>query len=703
MPMFEKLGHLMYRRRKAAVIFFIVGILAAGGIGSLVFNRLDSGGYSNPKSDSYQVYNYIHKTLKINDPTVAIVVDAGQLDVADPTVTQKALALEAKIAKETGVTKTLSYWSSGQPASLKSTDGKAAYILVYGKGEAFSPESSKLGATIQERYDGKVDGLTLYAGGVGVVGNAITQKISKDLSISEAISIPLTFILLAFVFGALAASAMPLVVGVAAILGAFFILYLISLVTTVSIYALNLTTGMGLGLGIDYALLMVNRFREELHHGNNVEDSLITTLKTAGKTVFYSGLTVFVTLLSLTFFPLPFLKSFGYAGTSVVALAVAGALFGLPPILALVGPKVDKGVIRRSAITPKEDGRWAQTARMVMKRPVAIVLLALIVLGIFAAPLKNIAFSQGDSRMLPASNPAAIATAVQASRFAGQTSNPIEIIVKNGVGKDSEIAAYSADVAKVNGVVAVTPPQTFGSDIRIVAYESMLPRTPEAQKMIHEIRAVKAPAGTLVGGVAADYTDSQDGIAHTLPWALGWIALSVLILIFIFTGSIILPIKAVLLNFLSLAATMGALTWVFIDGHMQWLVGSFTLTGTLDTSIVILISVVVFGLSMDYELFLLSRIREEHMAGKTNVESVAVGLQRSARIITAAAVLLAVVFAAFITSGVTSIKSMGFGVALAVMLDATIVRALLVPALMRLFGERNWWAPHWMQRFTITH
>ena len=701
--MFEKLGHLMYRRRKAAVIFFIVGILAAGGIGSLVFSRLDSGGYSNPKSDSYQVYNYLHDTLKISDPTVAIVLDAGQQDVSDPAVVQKALALEAKIAKEPGVTKTLSYWGSGQPTSLKSTDGKAAFILVYGKGDAFSPESSKLGAYFQDRYDGKVDGFTLYAGGVGVVGNAITQKISKDLSISEAISIPLTFILLAFVFGALAASGMPLIVGVAAILGAFFILYLISLFTTVSIYALNLTTGMGLGLGIDYALLMVNRFREELHHGNSVEDSLITTLKTAGKTVFYSGLTVFVTLLSLTFFPLPFLKSFGYAGTSVVALAVAGALFGLPPILALVGPKVDKGVIRRSAITPKEDGRWAQTARMVMKRPVAIVLLALIILGIFAAPLKNIAFSQGDSRMLPASNPAAIATAVQASRFPGQTSNPIEIIVKEGVGKDAEIAAYSAEVAKVEGVVAVTPPQTYGSDIRIVVYESMLPRTPEAQKMIHEIRAVKSPAGTLVGGVAADYTDSQDGIAQTLPWALGWIAVSVLVLIFIFTGSIILPIKAVLLNFLSLAATMGALTWVFIDGHLQWLVGSFTVTGTLDTSIVILISVVVFGLSMDYELFLLSRIREEHMAGKTNVESVAVGLQRSARIITAAAVLLAVVFAAFITSGVTSIKSMGFGVALAVILDATIVRALLVPALMRLFGERNWWAPRWMQRFTITH
>ncbi len=701
--MFEKLGHLMYRRRKAAVIVFVIGILAAGGVGSAVFNRLDSGGYSNPKSDSYKVFNYLHNVLKVADPTIVVVVDAGQTQVSDPVVTQKAMVLEAKMAKENGVTKVISYWSSGGSDSLKSTDGKAAYILVYTSAEAFTPSSQTIGATFQKNYDGTFEGLKLYAGGVGVIGNAINKKIAKDLSLSEAISIPATFILLAFVFGAMTASAMPLIVGVAAILGAFFILFLISLFTSVSIYALNLTTGMGLGLGIDYALLMVNRFREELHHGKNVEDSIITTLKTAGKTVFYSGLTVLVTLLSLTFFPLPFLKSFGYAGVSVVALAVIGALFGLPPILAMVGSKVDKGVIRKSAITPKEDGRWAQTARMVMKRPVAVVLLALIVLGLFASPIKDIAFSQGDSRILPASNPAAIATAVQASRFAGQTGNPIEIIVINGAGRDAEIADYTAKVEKVSGVVTVAPPQTYKSDVRIVAFESMLPRTPQAQKMIHEIRAIAAPQGTLIGGVAADYTDSQDGIAHTLPWALGWIAVSVLILIFIFTGSIILPIKAVILNFLSLGATMGVLTWVFIDGHLQWLVGSFTVTGTLDTSIGILISVVVFGLSMDYELFLLSRIREEHLAGKTNVEAVATGLQRSARIITAAALLLAVVFAAFVTSGVTSIKSMGFGVALAVILDATIVRALLVPALMRLFGERNWWAPKWMQRFTIDH
>jgi RND superfamily putative drug exporter len=701
--MFEKLGHVIFKRRKSAVILFIVGILVAGGFGSLAFSRLDSGGYSDPNSDSYKVYTYLTEELKLSDPAVVIIVDSGSTDVTDPVVAQKGIALEKKIAQEDGVTKTLSYWTSGGEATLKSSDGKAAYILVYGDGEAFTPESQKLGKLMQEKYDGSYDGLTLYAGGVGVVGHAITKKISDDLKIAELISIPLTFILLVLVFGALAASAMPLIVGVAAILGAFFILYLFTLFTTVSIYALNLTTGMGLGLGIDYALLMVNRFREELHRGKSVEDSIVTTMATAGKTVFYSGMTVLVTLLSLTFFPLPFLQSFGYAGVSVVALAVIGALFGLPPIMALLGDRIDKGVVRKSAITPKEDGRWARTARLVMKRPVSAVVLSMVILGIMAAPITNIKFSQGDSRMLPADNKAAFATELQAERFPGQTGTPIEIIIKDGANRINEINSYTSKLGQVSGIVAVLPPQTIGKDVRVVAYQEMLPRTPESQELIQNVRNVDSPDGTLVGGVAADYTDSQNGISRTLPWALAWIILSVLVLIFVFTGSIILPIKAVILNFLSLGATMGVLTWVFVDGNMQWLVGSFTVTGTLDTSIVILIAVVVFGLSMDYELFLLSRIREEHLAGKTNIESVAVGLQRSARIITAAAVLLAVVFGAFVTSGVTSIKTMGFGVALAVMLDATIVRGLLVPALMRLFGENNWWAPKWMKRFTLHH
>ena len=701
--MFENLGRVLVNYRKAAVALFVIGILVAGAVGSLIFSRLDSGGYSDPNSDSYKVYEYLRDDLKVEDPAVVVVIDAGNRDVTEPAVAQQALALEKLMAQEEGVTRTLSFWGAGSDANLKSADGKAAYVLIFGEGEAFSPGSQDLGKLFQEKYDGEFSGLRLYAGGVAVVGHAITKKISDDLKIAEAVSIPLTFILLAFVFGALAASAMPLIVGVSAIVGAFFILYLISLFTAVSVYSLNLTTGMGLGLGIDYALLMVNRFREELNKGKSVDESVITTMATAGKTVFYSGLTVLVTMVSLTFFPLPFLKSFGYAGVSVVALAVVGAIFGLPPILAMMGKRINKGPVRKSAMTPKDDGRWADTARFVMRRPVPIVLLSLIALGIMAAPLQNISFSQGDSRMLPASNPAAIATAIQTERFPGQTGTPIEIITFDGANKVDALNDYANRISQVPGIVGVVPPQVIGEDVRIVAYQSMLPRTPESQKLIHDLRDVKAPAGTLIGGVAADYTDSQDGISRTLPWAFGWIAISVLLLVFVFTGSIILPIKAVLLNVLSLAATMGVLTWVFIDGNLQWLVGSFTVTGSLDTSIVILIAVVVFGLSMDYELFLLSRIREEHLEGRSNVESVATGLQRSARIITAAAVLLAVVFAAFVTSGVTSIKTMGFGVALAVLLDATLIRALLVPALMRLMGERNWWAPKSLQRFTLKH
>ena len=700
--MFEKLGHIIVRRRKAMVILFIISVLTAGTVGTMIFSRLDSGGYSNPNSDSYQVYNYLNKNLKISDPNVVVVVDSGNLPITDPAIAAKVQVLEAEMAKVPRVTKVVSYWNTGGEKTLAATDGKAAYILAYGQDDAFTPESQEMGDYFQKNFDGKRDGLTIYSGGVGVVGNAINKKIADDLKIAEAISIPLTFILLVFVFGAMAASAMPLLVGVSAILGAFFLLYLISLVTSVSVYALNLTTGMGLGLGIDYALLIVNRFREELHRGKSVEDSIVNTMASAGKTVFYSGLTVLVTLFSLTFFPLPFLKSFGYAGVSVVAIAVAGALFGLPPILAMLGKRVDKGVVRKSAITHKDEGRWAQTARLVMKRPVAVVLLSLIILGILAAPIKDIAFSQGDSRILPASNPAAVATAMQESRFESNIAT-VDIIVLDGASKENEISSYIEEVKKVPGIVSVTAPRVIGDDIQITAYESMLPRSPEAQKMIHDLRDLPSPAGTLVGGVAADYTDTQDGISETLPLALGWIAISVLILLFVFTGSIILPIKAVLLNIMSLAATMGALTWIFVGGHLQWLVGSFTVTGSLDTSIVILIFVVVFGLSMDYELFLLSRIREEHLLGKSNIESVAIGLQRSARIITAAAVLLAVVFAAFVTSGVTSIKMMGFGVAFAVVLDATLIRALLVPALMRLLGERNWWAPKAMQRFTLKH
>lgn len=702
--MFMRLGSFIVGHRKSVLITYIIAILIAGGIGSLSFNRLDSGGYSDLNSESAKAANYITDTFKVQDPVAILVIDAGSRSVDDPTVAQEASLLEIEVASTKGINRTLSYWSTGGAPSLKSTDGKAAFLFIYSDIENYDFEGyGAVGKTIADNFDGEFKSLDVYAAGGGVVTNAINSKIKDDLLLAEGIAIPLTFILLAFVFGALVASAMPLVVGVGAILGSFFLTYLLTLATDVSVFALNLITGLGLGLGIDYALLIVNRFREELHNGKSVEESAVITVGTAGKTVFYSGLTVMVTLSALLLFPLNFLKSFGYAGVVVTLFAIFGALIPLPALLAILGKRVDKGVTRKSALTPKEDGRWAKTARAVMAKPVPVVIACLALLGILALPVANIAFAQVDSRVLPASDPAAISSQIIEDRFASFEGSPIEVILPSGAGKEVELNSFLAAAKQVDGISRVGQLEYAEKDIRVQIIPGTSSRTLDAERIIKELRALDKPEGLLIGGAAADFTDSQGGIARTLPWALGWIGLAVFILIFVFTGSIILPIKAVLLNGLSLVATLGATTWIFIDGHLKWLVGDFTVTGTLDTGSVILVAVVVFGLSMDYELFLLSRIREEHLQGKSNVESVATGLQRSARIITAAALLLAVVFAAFMTSGVTSIKMLGFGVSFAVLLDATLVRALLVPALMRLFGERNWWAPKSLRRFTLTH
>ena len=699
--MFEKLGSLIVKRKRLIFSLFLVAIFSAGAIGTSVFGKLDSGGYNDPKSDSAKAFEYLTDVFKVKDPAVVLVVETTN-GVNDPAVVATAAKLETSIKGEAGVGSTLSYWSAGGAPTLKSSDENSAFLFIYSEDVEWDNVQS-LGKRIQEKYDGKFENLTVYASGTGVFAHAINTKIANDLKISEAISIPLTFILLVFVFGGLVASAMPLLVGVSAILGSLLVIYLLTLFTGVSVFALNLITGLGLGLGIDYSLLVVNRFREELHSGKSVDEAIKKTVATAGKTVFYSGLTVVITLAALMLFPLMFLKSFGYAGVTVVIMAVLGALVALPALLAILGKRIDKAVVRKGALKPKEDGRWAQTARFVMRKPVSVVVLSLVILTVLAAPIKNIVFSQVDSRVLPASNPAAYAAQLITERFPGQEGNPIEVIIPGGANKIEQINNYTQEIAKVSGVVRVGEPQILGNDVRVIAIHDMGPRTPDAEALIKQIRLIPSPDQTLIGGVAADYADTQIGIAKTMPWALTWIAIGVLLLLFVFTGSLILPIKAVILNILSLAATLGVITWIFVDGNLKWLVGDFTTTGSVDTGSIILVAVVAFGLSMDYELFLLSRIKEEHDAGRSNIESVATGLQRSARIITAAAGLLAIVFASFVLSGVTSIKMLGFGVAFAIILDATLVRALLVPALMRLFGERNWWAPKSLKRFTIDH
>jgi RND superfamily putative drug exporter len=691
---------LIITRSKVMLTGYLVAIVIAGGIGAQVFAKFDSGGYSDPNSDSAKAWEYLEETFKVKDPTVVLIVKSKE-GVDDPSVRERALRLEAELRAEKSAETVVSYWSTNAP-SLRSSDGKSAFIFIYLRSSDFSKIDSA-GGYYQSKYDRDYEGLDIDASGTAVFANAINGKIQDDLKLAEAISIPITFILLLLIFGAMVASAMPLMVGVTAILGTFFALFLLTFFTDVSIFALNLTTGLGLGLGIDYALLMVNRFREELWKGSSKEEAVATTIKTAGKTVFYSGITVILTLASMTFFPQNFFKSMGYSGVAVVALAVAGALIPLPAIMMILGARINKGLIRKSSLVVKDDGGWAKLARFVMRKPISVVIATTIGLGILIAPIADIKFSLVDSRVLPASDPAAASAAFIADNFPGQESNPIEIIFPTASDELESIERFRSQLPQLEGIVRVDQLTQVGEAARLVAIHSMPPRTPEAEKLIADIRELLGGIDALVGGVAADYADTQGATARTLPYVLIWILTTVLILLFLFTGSILLPIKAILLNFASLAATMGVLTYIFINGHLTFLVGDFTVTGTLDTSTVILIAIVAFGLSMDYEVFLLSRIKEEYENGRNNEDAVAFGLQRSARIITAAALLLATVFGIFVISGVTSIKMMGFGVAFAILLDATVIRGLLVPALMRLFGEWNWWAPKSLRRFRIDH
>ena len=480
-------------------------------------------------------------------------------------------------------------------------------------------------------------------------------------------------------------------------------------------------SGLGLGLGIDYALLVVSRFREELaakdatSESRSVEDAVVRTVASAGRTVVFSGLTVAVTLASMLFFPQYFLRSFAFAGISAVAFAVLGALVTLPAALGMLGPRVNALRIRRGVGRAHEGSRWATLASAIMRRPWPVALGSIALLLVLAWPALSVLFSQVDERALPRTDPSVVATEVLRADFPGLGGVPIEITVP-GVVADAVVVEYSAALSQAPAIIRVVSSAgvyssgarvadapvgvvtSAGTTERLVVYSSERPRSPEGERTIAGVRAVAAPPGAKVGGLAAEYTDSQQGIARMLPWALGWVILAVLVLLFLFTGSILLPIKAVLLNVLSLAAAIGVLVWVFQEGHMTWLVGDFVNTGSLDTSTIIVTAIVAFGLSMDYEVFLLSRIKEEYDRTGDNAASVAIGLQRSAGIITAAALLLAVVFGSFITSSVTSIKMIGLGVTVAILLDATVIRVLLVPAFMRIAGRANWWAPAPMRR-----
>ncbi len=707
--MFSRIGHFAACRAKLALTLSLLFIVVTAAMGSQVVSKMSSAGYDDPASGSSRVFTYLRDHFHVEDPWTILVLDA-KTSADDPAVKADALRISAAVAKLPGVSQVTSYWSLGQPAQLRSIDGKAAYVFVYMTSNSIEARNSTA-----KRVETAVNALPkaerVYYYGSGALFNGINGRVKHDIAFAESIAIPLSIALTLIVFGSLVASLAPLMVALFAIPGALFVLWIVRMFTDVSVFGLNLITGLGIGLGIDYALLIVSRFREEALAHDDIEDAVLRTVETAGRTVFFSGITVALTLASMWLFPLYFLRTFAWAGVFTVLLAVIGALVPLPALLALIGHRIERLPIRK--VKPVSDhGLWFRLSGLVMRRRWTVVVLTLAVLAIFASPSLHLVTGQADERVLPASDPVAIAGQVIRDRFEGRESQPVEIVIPGGAKLATAVDRYAQQISRLPNIVRVITPAgvivagnvvapnpasasfTAGNDVRLNAISNVDARTPAGELLTNAIRAVHPPTeGTIVGGSAAVYTDSQHGVLDHVPAAMLWIALMTMLVLFLFTGSVLLPIKAVLLNLLSLAATFGVITWIFQDGHLSQLLGGFTLRGTVDTSQLVLIVIVVFGLSMDYELFLLSRIKELHDEGVETQQAVQLGLQRSGRIITAAALILAAVFSAFITSGVTSMKLIGFGISFAILLDASVVRALLVPALMRIAGRWNWWAP----------
>lgn len=696
----RRLGQLIVNHSKI-VLFGFVGLIALSTIwGVQVFGNLKGGGYDNPNSDSALVNELLESEFAVDPAELIVLVDlpsdADELDSQmKPVHLDLVMDLTNEIADIEGVDSAVNYYMLGSPAQLKSEDGKLIYLLVDLDN---SISQAPVVAEIVDTYTGDYRGAKVHISGFGAVTKAINEQIQNDIIRAEIVAVPIVLVLLLFVFGSLVAAGLPLFVGGLAILGSFFFVWLASQFFDVSIFALNLITGLGLGLGIDYSLLVVNRFREERAAGNDVRTAVINTVASAGKTVVFSGLTVALVLVSMAFFPQYFLQSFALAGVSVVALAVFGAAIAVPAMLNLLGDRVNKLRVIKRDLTPKDKGVWEKIARFTMRRPLPILFLSVLFLSSLFSLSSQVVFGQVDDRVLPKDNPAHVASDLLRERFEGRESSPVEILVK---GDDAAVNDYIDQVQSQDNIVrvAIVPSEENTDWVRINAITDIETRSPEGMELVINLRSLETDLDqVLIGGSAAYYTDSQQGIEQTLPIAAIWVLLTTFIILFLFTGSVLIPIKAILLNVLSLGATLGLVSWIFQNGELQWLLGEYSVTGTIDTSSVVMIALVAFGLSMDYELFLLSRIKEQHDAGFNTVNSVALGLQRSGRIITAAALILAVTFGAFGSSGVSIMKMLGLGIAFAILLDATVVRALLVPAIMRLMGSANWWAPKWLKR-----
>jgi len=708
----RRFSSFVVRRRVPVLIVTLLAMAAAGFFGSGVAGRLSTGGFQDESAESFRAGEVLAEQFDVGIPSVVMVATAPGGSVDDPAVAAAGLALTEQLAIEEYVTEATSYWSLGAPPSLKSEGGNRAMLFVsLDVDQSFLLEAA---GDIADKYRGTFQGLEIAVGGQGPLFSEVTETIEADLVKSESIAFPITFILLIIVFGSVVAALLPLGVGAFAIVGTFLALDVIARLTEVSIFSLNLTTALGLGLGIDYALFIVSRYREELAAGHDGHEAARRTIRTAGRTVAFSAGTVMVSLAAMMVFPLPFLRSFAYAGIAVVALAGVGAVGALPALLAVLGKRVDKLAVRKQRPVATGTGVWHRIAMAVMRRPIPIATAAVLLLVALGLPFLGVNLVQSDDRVLPPSSAARQVGDVLRAEFNSFESAAIQVVAPTA-SDDQQVDQHSVALSSLDGVARVdSSTGSYIDGLQVIPagpghahfaagggnYWSVIPAvepsSEEAEDLVRAVRGLDTPGEVLVGGLTADLVDTKQALFASLPLALGIIGLVTFVVLFLMFGSVLVPAKAVVLNLLSLSATFGALVWIFQEGNLSEFLG-FTSTGGLDLTMPILMFAIAFGLSMDYEVFLLSRIKEEHDKGADDISAVAVGLERTGRIVTAAAVLIAVVFMAFATSQVMFMKMFGIGMTLAVLVDAFIVRAALVPAFMRLAGRANWWAPRWMQ------
>ncbi|MFC5263353.1 MMPL family transporter [Kribbella qitaiheensis] len=700
--MLHRLGTFTAHRAKPVLLITALLLIAAGVVGFGAFGKLAGGGFDDPGAESTKAATALADKFD-GQADLVFVVDAGR-SVDVPAVAKSGAELTRRISAEPDLTGVASYWSTKAPA-MRSEDGTKALVVASITGDFDS--RTEIADRLISTFGGERDGLTVNLGGEVGVNHDVNAQVGRDLALAEAIAVPIILALLVLAFGSVVAALLPLAVGTIAIFGTFAELSLLGSATDVSIYAVNLTTALGLGLSIDYALLMVSRYREELGKGADVQAAVVRTVETAGRTIVFSALTVAVALAALLLFPLFFLRSFAYAGIGVIVIAMVGALVVLPALLTVLGHRVNAGRLPWAKGVPKTEAPfWGRLAALAMRRPGLTALPVVAGLLLLATPLLHVEFGTPDDRVLPTTATSRVVGDALRDDFGSDDTNALNLI-STGPVTTSDLPEYAEKLSSLPDVVRVeSAAGTFAGGKQVAPANPRLvadgvqrlavvteadSRSAEARQLVESVRALPGPGDFLVGGNTARFMDSQHAIGSRLPLAGGMIALTTFVLLFLFTGSLLQPLRALILNVIGLSATLGAMVLIFQDGRLSGWLGFTPLP--LDTSMLVLLFCIAFGLSMDYEVFVLSRIKEQHDEGATLTDSVTTGLARSGRIVSMAAVILSVSFFAFGTSSVSFIQLFGIGSGLAVLIDATLIRGVLVPAAFRLMGRWAWWSP----------